>query len=161
MAIAEDDPLRQSFLTALLEGLRGSGWLEGKNVDIDYRWAGANPERIKELTKALAASAPAAIIAHTSPAKAALMNETKTVPIVFVTVTEPLTQGFVRSLAHPGGNVTGFTNFEFSMGGKWLEILRESCQTLKRRRSFSIQTQRLEERYLSSVHRGWRQVPCN
>jgi putative tryptophan/tyrosine transport system substrate-binding protein len=125
MAIAEDDPLRRTFLAALSDGLRRSGWVEGQNIELDYRWAGANPERIKQMAKSLAASAPVAIIAHTSPATAALMNETKTIPIVFVTVTEPLAQGFVSSLARPGGNVTGFTNFEFCMGGKWLEILRE------------------------------------
>jgi putative ABC transport system substrate-binding protein len=125
MSIAEDDPLRASYVGALLEGLRAAGWIEGRNVKIDYRWAGGNIDRMKELAKDLVAARPDAMLAHTSPATIALMRETATIPIVFVTVTEPLTQGLVKSLAHPGGNVTGFTNFEFSMGGKWIEILKE------------------------------------
>jgi putative ABC transport system substrate-binding protein len=125
MAIEADDPLRASYVGALLEGLRTFGWVEGRNIQIKYGWAGGNVDRMKKLAKELAASRLDAILAHTSPATLALKNETTTTPIVFVTVTEPVTQGMVKSLAHPGGNITGFTNFEFSMGGKWIQILKE------------------------------------
>jgi putative ABC transport system substrate-binding protein len=131
MAIADDDPLRASYVDALSEGLRNSGWVEGKNIEIDYRWAAGNADRMLQQAKQIVASRPDAIVAHTSPAVAALMGETTTIPILFVTVTEPLGQGFVKSLAHPGGNVTGFTNFEFSMGGKWLQILKEIMPEVK------------------------------
>jgi putative ABC transport system substrate-binding protein len=125
MAIEADDSLRASYVGALLEGLKTFGWVEGRNFKIEYRWAGGNVDRMKTLAKELAASHLDVILAHTSPATLALKSETTTTPIVFVTVTEPVTQRMVESLAHPGGNITGFTNFEFSMGGKWLQILKE------------------------------------
>jgi putative tryptophan/tyrosine transport system substrate-binding protein len=125
MALAGDDALRASYVGALQAGLRESGWIEGKNIEIDYRWAGPNPDQMRQLARELVALRPALIIAHTSPATIAVLSETTTTPIVFVTVVEPVAQGFVKSLAHPGGNATGFMNFEFSMGGKWIEILRE------------------------------------
>jgi putative ABC transport system substrate-binding protein len=125
MAIEADDPLRASYVGALLEGLRTFGWIEGKNIQLKYGWAGGNLDRIKKLAKELAVSHLDAILAHTSPATLALKSETTTTPIVFVAVTEPVAQRIITSLAHPGGNITGFTNFEFSMGGKWLQILKE------------------------------------
>jgi ABC-type uncharacterized transport system substrate-binding protein len=125
MAIEADDPLRASYVGALLEGLRTFDWVEGRNIQLKYGWAGGDVDRIKKLAKELAASRPDAILAHTSPATLALKSETHTTPIIFVAVTEPVAQGMITSLAHPGGNITGFTNFEFSMGGKWLQILKE------------------------------------
>lgn len=132
MAIREDDPLRPSYVDALESGLRSSGWIEGRNIQLDYRWAGADVGRIKQAAKEMVAEAPNVFIAHTSPATIALMSATSTTPILFVTVTEPLAQGLVKSLAKPGGNVTGFSNFEFSMGGKWLQILKEMLPDVKR-----------------------------
>jgi putative ABC transport system substrate-binding protein len=132
MAIRENDPLRQSYVDALDNGLRAAGWIDGKNIQLDYRWAGADVARIKQTAREVIADHPNVIIAHTSPATIALKSETSTTPILFVTVTEPLAQGLVKSLAKPGGNVTGFSNFEFSMGGKWLQILREILPEVKR-----------------------------
>src|SRR5262249_19136943 len=114
------------------EGLRAAKWISGKNIQLDFRWAGADLVRIKQAAKEIITSRPNAIIAHTTPATIALMGETSTTPILFVTVTEPLAQGLVKSIAKPGGNVTGFSNFEFSMGGKWLQILREILPGVKR-----------------------------
>jgi putative ABC transport system substrate-binding protein len=131
MAIRENDLLRPSYVEAFTEGLRAAGWLDGKNIQLDYRWAGPDIDRIKQAAKEIIAGRPSVVIAHTSPATIALMSETSTTPIVFVTVTEPLAQGFVKSLANPGGNVTGFMNFEFSMGGKWIEILKEILPEVK------------------------------
>jgi putative ABC transport system substrate-binding protein len=131
MAIRENDPLRSRYVEAFTGGLRASGWLDGKNIQLDYRWAGPDIDRIKQAAKEIVAGRPSVVIAHTSPATIALMSETSTTPIVFVTVTEPLAQGFVKSLAHPGGNVTGFMNFEYAMGGKWIEILKEILPDIK------------------------------
>jgi putative tryptophan/tyrosine transport system substrate-binding protein len=131
MAIREDDPLRPSYIDAFAEGLRAVGRLDGKNIQIDYHWAGPDIARIKQAAKEIIAGHPSVVVAHTSPATAALIGETSTTPIVFVTVTEPLAQGFVKGLASPGGNVTGFMNFEFSMGGKWIEILKEILPGVK------------------------------
>lgn len=131
MAIRDNDPLRPSYVEAFSEGLRAAGWLDGKNIHVDYRWAGPDIDRIKQAAKEIVAGRPDVVIAHTSPATIALMSETSTMPVVFVTVTEPLAQGFVKSLAKPGGNVTGFMNFEFSMGGKWIEILKEILPDVK------------------------------
>jgi putative ABC transport system substrate-binding protein len=132
MAIREGDPLRQRYVDALDEGLRSAGWIDGKNVQLVYRWAGADISQIEQAAKEVLAAKPSVVIAHTSPATIALMNQTSTVPILFVTVVEPLAQGLVKSLARPGGNVTGFSNFEFSMGGKWLQILKEMLPNAKR-----------------------------
>ena len=132
MAIRDSDPLRQSYVDALDHGLRAAGWIDGKNIQLDFRWAGADVGRIKQAAKEVMAGSPNLVIAHTSPATIALKSETSTTPILFVTVTEPLAQGLVKSLAKPGGNVTGFSNFEFSMGGKWLQILKEILPDLKR-----------------------------
>ena len=131
MAIREDDPLRQSYVDALDNGLRAAGLIDGKNIQLDYRWAGADVGRIKQAAKEMVAGNPKVLVAHTSPATIALMSETSTTPILFVTVTEPVAQGLVKSLATPGGNVTGFSNFEFSMGGKWLQILKEVLPDVK------------------------------
>jgi ABC-type uncharacterized transport system substrate-binding protein len=132
MAVAEDDALRANYIGAFLEGLRNSGWIEGRNIQTDYRWACANTDQMKQMARELVALRPALIVAHTSPATIAVMSETTTTPILFVTVVEPVAQGFVKSLAHPGGNVTGFMNFEFSMGGKWIELLREILPQVNR-----------------------------
>jgi putative ABC transport system substrate-binding protein len=131
MALAQNDPLQESYLEPLRKGLRAAGWAEGKNIHVEYRWAGDNLHQLEVLAKEIVATRPDVILAHTSPALAALMKETTSVPIVFLTVTEPVAQGFVKSLARPGGNVTGFTNFESSMGGKWVDLLREIAPQVK------------------------------
>jgi putative tryptophan/tyrosine transport system substrate-binding protein len=122
---AETDPESQGRAAAMREGLEQRGWNEGRNLRIDYRWAGADPARIRTLAAELVATTPEAIFAHTTPATVALLEVTRSIPIVFASVSDPTGDGIVASFARPGGNVTGFTNVEASMGGKWLEILKE------------------------------------
>jgi putative tryptophan/tyrosine transport system substrate-binding protein len=125
MAIGQDDPLRESYAGALEAGLRAEGRLKDRSISIDYLWAGGDAGQALALAKELVAARPDVIVAHSSPVAKALIAETATTPIVFVSVVEPLAQGLVSSLGHPGGHVTGFTSFEFSMGGKWLEFLKQ------------------------------------
>ena len=94
-------------------------------MQIDIRWAGADVERIRSYAADIVGLAPDVILANATPVLAAIRQETRTIPIVFVQVIDPVSRGFVKSLAQPGGNITGFTNFEFPMGGKWVEVLKE------------------------------------
>jgi putative ABC transport system substrate-binding protein len=121
----ESDPETKPRLEAFQKGLRELGLRDGRNIHIDYRWGGANPNQTARNARELIALNPEVIVATTTPAVAALLRETRTIPIVFVQVVDPVGQGFVGSLARPGGNITGFTTLEFSLGGKWLEILKE------------------------------------
>jgi putative ABC transport system substrate-binding protein len=109
----------------LQQGLEKLGWTVGRNVRIDYRWGAAAVESLRAATAELLTLAPDVILASTSRAVATLQQATRTVPIVFVTIIEPIAQGFVQSLAHPGGNITGFTSMEATVGAKWLELLKE------------------------------------
>ena len=108
------------------------GWTVGGNVQIDYRWGAADADRIRKLAAELVASAPDVILSSGSPSVAALQQATRTVPIVFVTVVDPVSSGFVDSLARPGGNITGFGVYEYSIGGKWLELLKEIAPGMRR-----------------------------
>jgi putative ABC transport system substrate-binding protein len=112
--------------------LQRLGWSEGRNLHIEYYWATGDRKQIRAAAKNLVDSRPDVIVTNASPGIAALMQETRTVPIVFASGTDPVGQGFVESLARPGGNATGFTSFEFSMGGKWLEILKEIAPSVVR-----------------------------
>jgi putative ABC transport system substrate-binding protein len=124
MGLAADDPESQRRVTAFVQGLQQLGWTDGRNVRIDTRWATANAE-IRRHAAELAALAPDVILAATgSPTVAPLLEATRTVPIVFVNVIDPVGAGFVASLARPGGNATGFTVFEYGISGKWLELLK-------------------------------------
>jgi putative tryptophan/tyrosine transport system substrate-binding protein len=129
---AEADSESRGRAAALREGLQQRGWSEGRNLQIDYRWAGADPERIRVLATELVATKPEVIFAHTTPATIGLLQATRSIPIVFASVSDPVGDGIVASFARPGGNVTGFTNVEASMGGKWLEILKEVAPALTR-----------------------------
>jgi putative ABC transport system substrate-binding protein len=122
---AADDSQYQTWLGALLQGLSQLGWVIGHNVRIDTRWATANAAGIRRHATELVALAPDVILAHGDSAVGPLLQATQTAPIVFVLVADPVAAGFVDSLARPGGNVTGFMNFEYSLGGKWLELLKE------------------------------------
>jgi putative ABC transport system substrate-binding protein len=122
---AENDPETQARLLAFRQGLDHLGWTEGRTVQIDYRFAPASPDQAQQLAKELVALRPDVLVGNSTPATAALLSETRTIPIVFVGVSDPLGSGFVTSIARPGGNTTGFTNFEPSLIGKWLEMLRE------------------------------------
>jgi putative tryptophan/tyrosine transport system substrate-binding protein len=129
---AEGDPEAKAALSALVRGLSELGWTDGRNVRINVRFGSSDIDRMRALAKELVDLQPDAILASSTPATAAFQRVTRTIPIVFVTVGDPIGPGFVASLPHPGGNITGFTNFEASMGGKWLELLTEIAPQLKR-----------------------------
>jgi putative ABC transport system substrate-binding protein len=124
MELAADDPQARSHIAALQRGLYKLGWAPGGNLTIDYRWAPDDAVLVWKFAKELVASRPDAIIAHSSPVVTTLRGETRNIPIVFVSISDPIGEGFVASLAHPGGNITGFTNFESSMTGKWVQLLK-------------------------------------
>ena len=133
VAAAADDPDYQARIVALLHGLQQLGWTDGRNVRIDTRWATTNPDDIRRHAVELAAFAPDVLVAATGTATVApLLQATRTVPIVFVVVIDPVGAGFVDSLARPGGNATGFLLFEYSLAGKWLELLREIAPRVRR-----------------------------
>ena len=132
LAAAATDAENQSRVGALLQTLALSGWSIGGNLRVDTRWATANAADLRRHAAELAALAPDVILAHGAGPVAALLQATRTVPIVFPVLGDPVGAGFVESLARPGGNVTGFMNFEFSMGGKWLELLKEIAPGVKR-----------------------------
>ena len=125
MAFSENDPDAQRHATAFRQALATFGWTEGRDVRFDHRWTTGDPNRIQAAAKELLAGTPDVVVAESTPVAAALQRETRTTPIVFLQAGNPVGFGFVASLAHPGGNLTGFTNYEPSMGGKWLEILKE------------------------------------
>jgi putative tryptophan/tyrosine transport system substrate-binding protein len=124
-----DSNARITFFEIRLKEL---GWTPGRNIQIDYRWAMGSPERVRTLAMELANSAPDALLAVSTPSLAELQKATHTIPIVFVAVSEPVANGFVPSLAHPGGNATGFSNLEVGFGGKWLELLKEIAPRVSR-----------------------------
>jgi putative ABC transport system substrate-binding protein len=129
---AADDAQVQTWFGAFLQALALLGWTIGSNVRIDTRWATANADTIRRHAAELAALAPDVILAHGSPAVGPLLEATRTVPIVFAVVADPVGTGFVDSLARPGGNATGFMNFEFSLSGKWLELLKQVAPQVTR-----------------------------
>jgi putative tryptophan/tyrosine transport system substrate-binding protein len=129
--IAEDDPETKARLTAFRQGLEKRGWSEGRNVHIDYRYAPAGAQA-QVLAKELVALQPDVIFANTTPMTAALQRESRTVPIVFAAVTDPVGSGFIASLPRPGGNITGVMLFEASVTGKWLAMLKEIAPRLER-----------------------------
>src|SRR6516225_5725212 len=125
MARSANDPEGQAFVAAFLQGLQELGWSVGRNVTVDIRWFTGNSADFRKYAAELIALAPDVMLAHSSPAVAALGQITRTVPIVFTNVTDPVGAGYVDSLARPGSNITGFTVFDYSMSGKWLQLLKE------------------------------------
>jgi putative ABC transport system substrate-binding protein len=125
MNYAETDPVSQSLVAAFAQGLQQLGWTIGQNVLVNYRWGGGDAEARRKHAAELVALAPDVILAHSSAALAPLLQVTRTVPIVFTVVADPVGAGYVEGLARPGGNATGFTNFEYGIAGKWLELLKE------------------------------------
>lgn len=125
MGFAESDPIAQSMVAAFRSALSKLGWAEGSNVRIELRWAGPDPERANALAKELAGLRPDAMLGQTTPVIKALAREMPNSPIVFVTVSDPIGSGFAASLAHPGGNITGFTVDDSTLGGKWVELLMQ------------------------------------
>jgi putative ABC transport system substrate-binding protein len=122
----------RSSLAPFTDALQELGWTEGRNLIVDYRWSGGDVGRIKTDVEELVRLQPDAIFMGGSAALVATRQATRTIPIVFANVADPVGQGFVESLARPGGNATGFTNFEFSMGGKWLEALKDIAPRVRR-----------------------------
>jgi putative ABC transport system substrate-binding protein len=132
MGFAEEDEVWQAYLASFRSSLKDLGWIEGRNVRFDYRFAGDNPERTCAAAVELVALAPDLIFVSTNPVLSAAMEATRTIPIVFTWVSDSVGSGYVASLARPGGNVTGFHNFEPAFGGKWLEILKEIAPGVQR-----------------------------
>ena len=132
MDFAANDPQAKSNVAALQRGLYQLGWSQGGNLGIDYRWARGDPVLVWKFAKELVASRPDVIVAHSSPVVTTILGETRNIPIVFVSISDPVGEGFVASFAHPGGNVTGFTNFESSMTGKWVELLKDIAPEITR-----------------------------
>jgi putative tryptophan/tyrosine transport system substrate-binding protein len=127
-----NDSERQLRVETFQRALRERGWVEGKNVQIDHRTAVGDPERMKTYAAELVRSTPDVIVGSTTPVAIALRQATQSIPIVFIVVTDPIASGLVTNFAQPEGNFTGFTNFEISMGGKWIEILKDIAPRTKR-----------------------------
>jgi len=122
---AADDPEYQARMKAFSERLAQLGWVEGRNIQIEKRWGAGDPERTRKFAAELVALAPDVILAPGSSSTGPLLQATSTIPIVFATIPDPVAAGYVESLSRPGGNATGFASFEYSIGGKWLELLKE------------------------------------
>ena len=127
-----DDPEAQARNAAFLQELAQRGWIVGRNVQIDSRWSAGDNERLRKHAAELIALAPDVIVASSSQAVAALLQATRAIPIVFESIADPIGAGFVESLGQPGGNATGFMNFEYSISGKWLELLKEIAPRITR-----------------------------
>ena len=132
MNISADDPEAQSRMTAFVQGLQQSGWTDGRNIRIDTRWAAGDADRYHRYAEELLALAPDVILASATPSVQALQQATRTVPIVFANVGDPVGMGLVESVARPGGNTTGFSAFDLGFGAKWLELLKEIAPRLTR-----------------------------
>src|ERR1041385_6346718 len=132
MALGQDDPGGPARVAAFDEGLQKLGWAPGRNVRLDVRWATADVASIERSAKELVASRPDLILSHNTPTTMALLQQTRTIPIVFAVVSDPVGSGFVASFARPGGNATGLTNIEPTMPGKWLELLKEIAPHVNR-----------------------------
>ena len=132
MGYAEGDVEGQSYLAAFREGLQKLGWTDGRNIRIDYRWGALDAESLQRFAKELVALQPDLILAQSTPTTAALMQQTRTIPIVFALVADPILSGFVVGVPRPGGNATGFIGLEGSTAGKWLELLKEIAPRVTR-----------------------------
>jgi putative ABC transport system substrate-binding protein len=132
MGFAESDREGQAFVAAFREGLQKLGWAEGRNIRIDYRWTGLDTELVQRFAKELVALQPDLILTQSTPATAELLRQTRTIPIVFALVADPIGSGFVASFPQPGGNITGFVTMEPTMASKWLELLKEIAPRVAR-----------------------------
>jgi putative tryptophan/tyrosine transport system substrate-binding protein len=130
--LPESDPEARTTVALFRQGMDALGWAEGRNVRIDYRYAAGDTQRIEAFAKELVELRPDLIVARSSPVVAVLLKQTRTIPIVFLQVVDPVRQGFVASLSRPEGNVTGFTPLEAPMGSKWLEILKEAAPRVEK-----------------------------
>jgi putative ABC transport system substrate-binding protein len=133
MGFPESDSEAQAYIAGFREGLQKLGWTEGRNIRIDTRWVTpADADSMQRFAKELVAQQPDLILTHNTPTTAAMLQQTRGIPIIFANVSDPIGSGFVASFPRPGGNVTGFTNLEGSMAGKWLELLKEIAPRVNR-----------------------------
>jgi putative ABC transport system substrate-binding protein len=132
VGLPANDSVGAAEMAAFLQALGKLGWTAGRNIEVAYRWAGTDMDRIQSFAQELVELRPDVLLARTTPAVGALVRETSTIPIVFTVVTEPIVSGFMTSLARPGGNVTGFANVEPSIAGKWVELLKEMAPSVAR-----------------------------
>jgi len=132
MASEKNDPLGQARFAALRQALADLGWNEGRNLRIEDRWSGAAIDRIQAYTAELVGLAPDVLVGNSTPVLSALRQQTRSIPIVFVIVNDPVAQGFIANLAHPGGNITGFTFVEVTTNGKSLELLKHLAPAVVR-----------------------------
>ena len=132
MGFAEDDEVWQSYLATFRQRLQDFGWSEGRNIRFDYRFTGESTERMRVAATEVVAMAPDAIFVSTNPVVSAVLQVTRTIPIVFTWVSDSVGSGYVASLAHPGGNITGFHNYEPAIGAKWMGILKEIAPAVRR-----------------------------
>src|SRR5262252_6419527 len=132
MGFAESDWEGQALVAAFRDGLQKLGWAEGRNIRIDYRWTALDKELMQRFAKELVALQPDLILTQSTPATAVLLQQTRTIPIVFGLLADPIGSGFVASFSRPGGNVTGFVTMQSTMGGKWLELLKEIAPRVTR-----------------------------
>ena len=152
MEHAESSSAAQSWLAAFKDELAKLGWKEGSNLRVELRWSAGDVEKLKTFAKELADLRPAAILCRGTSETDVLMHETRTIPIVFAAVSDPIASGFVASLARPGGNVTGFTNVEATLGGKWVELLKELApRTTRATLLFNPATPATLQFYLPSI----------
>jgi putative ABC transport system substrate-binding protein len=159
MSTKQDDPLAQTRVAAFREGLKQLGWSEGRNLVIEWRWSEGDIERTREYAEELVRLAPDVLLSNGTPATAALKNATSTIPIVFAVVNDPVAQGFIPSMAHPGGNITGFSFLEYSMVGKSLEMLKQIApKTLRVALMFNPDTYPYYEIHLKSFETVARQL---
>jgi putative ABC transport system substrate-binding protein len=132
MGYREDDEAARARVDAFFQTLEQSGWRQGQNLEVEYYWAAGKPEQIKSAAVELVRRNPDAVLAATTAVVRALLQETRTTPIVFLSVSDPVSDGFVQSLPRPGGNATGFTNLERSLSGKWAELVMKVAPGLRR-----------------------------
>jgi len=132
MGYAESDPEAKGFFTGFMQTLADLGWIDGRNLQMNVRWAPGSVDRMRSFAKELVELHPDVILANSTPVTAALQRETRTIPIVFAVASDPVGSGFVASLARPGGNITGFSIAEPSLPGKWMELLTEIAPGLQR-----------------------------
>jgi putative ABC transport system substrate-binding protein len=153
--LAETDAESQAQDTVFRKRLAELGWTDGRNIRVDYRWGAGNVGRVQMFAKELVGLNPDVLVGVTTPSTAALQSETKTVPIVFAMVSDPLGSGFVASFARPGGNITGFVNIEASLSGKWLELMHRIAPSVSRvAMLFNPQSEPYARYYLETFRAG-------
>ena len=132
LAVAEDEPEGQARMVAFRQGLEDLGWKDGQNIHLEYRWSAGKSELIRQYAEELVALAPSVIIANGTPSVVALKSITKSIPIVFALTIDPVGLGHVKSLSHPGGNITGFTFINPELIGKWIGLLKDGVPSISR-----------------------------